>query len=1652
MNIGNITSRLILTIAMACALCGCGRSDTCIEADDFGFAKMAISSRYDASEIFGDQTAEITPWIDGGLILDGNPLYIEVKNFDTNPNDNVGGILSAWCPWYGDSDHDTTLTDFCARLNPCVVSSLCPTPAAISLPITNAPCLMTKGMGLYALLAEPGYDANTSIDTMSNPNPAKSVSLHMGNPHTDYRVPSMDNDGNIADAGGVLYDYENVTHGSTDYYNGKLYFKILDSFYEDNNGQYRVFIKSGVQNGGWDPISFCINIVQTTLFGSGSGNGTDYTGATGGGIIPGIYQAVAAQSGFVNAVQALLTLYIIFAAMGFLMGSIEMTQKELLDRVFKAIIITILIGPNSWNFFNQHIFIWFYEGTGFVINILYQVAASGPGSSNPLDFFFSEEIFIKLSALLLSSPTGWIFVAVYIVMLVYLVQIYFDAAVLYMTSLIMIGVLICIGPIFIALFLFEQTKSYFDNWLKQMMAYSIQMILVYAGILFMTMIIRNQVYNTLGFPTCSVQFPNVGGVTIFEWYFPQILSWSSNPELANIPIPKAHFESAQAVAAQAANEQVAAAAAALAQAQVNLTAANAVVVDQQALAQAQANALVPTQALTYQQAQNQVTMTAAALQAAETQVSTDNAALEQAQADQNTVNELADALQNFGISHTSDSQAQLNNSIIAAQNIVTQYLSAQMSTALGAYNATIAQVAADQIALQEAQIALGANDTQAQRDIISAAATQLSNDTIAQTTAKSSYNALSQSQAAINTALVTSDLAALSSAQTSGTAAQIAAAQAKLNTDSVSQFGQSGTATTIMSTAIANAKATLAADIAVAQRANIAAQSAVAEQVAASSTQSTAAMSQSAQAQAQLQQIASAQAALNSAESNISSVSASPSAVQAQAAAAVANAQAALNSAQAELTSANQSVDAAAASALGGFGFSSSTASSLNNTFCLPYQCTGERYPDLPFLDPNDPYESTLINQMRNGQIGDFGGIAIIVVCVYLMDHFNKTTVSMSKFLSNTQGNMGDSAKAAASAAGGLHSMAMAPVHAADKALGVSAAIKAKRDSVNKFFADAKNKLLDKPWADHKTSSLRSDAVSGGVSSVRKEAEKLSGMSHSEATGFNKNLKNMSYNHTLENLLKIPTSKGGIGMKHNVDAHLAGKNILSKLSLGKASDFKNIAAAELFSKDGQYANLKGKIDYSKLSKADAGKVDKLSNHLKGMLNDKGKQDKFADAYVKAYAHMSNNGVGFLGKRSSIVRSGYKPLSALNSKTKMATELFDKVRGVAGGLNSLHVAPGSQKGGARSTNLSAKNRAKPGTPPVGRTGTPGSMVHGLNHEQGSASNPLGSMPQNLANLKHVGAPVERTGTPNMQGRAKHDPFVLKNESLSNKLKYAIKLTEQEQKEMLETLKKLGFTEAQLSHVTITKKKGPKEISKDKLAGNAAQIAKGRVDDAIVTRSGPGGQGVSHPNPFKHFKDSLDMVNLNGTALTSRQKIFIHADLVEHLMEKGFTLEQISHMKVINAPQGSKDTPSEVGVAEQATIKHEHQGSKDVSEVSSTEHNMTQSAQTEEPRVTQSALSETTALGLAPGGVQVLGTLCIQIEMGHGIKGTMDITVGQGVNLIDVTQGPSSDVQPEKSKYDAPEKPKASARKDAPPKVVTVIKNRGSSDDEDGESFA
>jgi len=552
-------SKIVLTIAMALVLSGCS-GDNCIGADDFGFANITISSRYDSDQITQQHGgSQVAPWINSNFTVTGGPLTILVHSWTPSVDPNNSSYLSAWSPWYGTKENQHSLSDFCERLQEClfVDNQMCS--ATPDAQIGNAPCILRNGIGLYALIPPLGTDPNSSVASQTTP---PGLSFHLGEPTNGYQMIDVDSKGNLRQAGGLVYQYEvegqDADSLKMQYAASRLYFKILDKFYDDNNGQYRISIKSGVFTTNQDPLTYMTNLVTNFLFGTGN----DY------GLIRNLYLGIVNNPGYIMAVSAVLSLYIMFTGFSYLTGNLNISQTELIVRVTKIGIISALLNSQySWSFFNDYLFVYFIGGVQQIIGMIQSAGASGPGASSILAFMLSKQVMAKLFSLLFVEWQGFVYILMFLIALCFVIVVFLQATVIYLSALLAIGMIITMAPIFLCFMLFERTKSLFQNWLKQLISYAIQPIILFTGLTMISMILRQEIYGALGFQVCKRSFPVMNGGagifgsaaskimgsdfsgSLFYWWFPMPMKPGHfSKTTVPIPVPIDHFVGQSGVA------------------------------------------------------------------------------------------------------------------------------------------------------------------------------------------------------------------------------------------------------------------------------------------------------------------------------------------------------------------------------------------------------------------------------------------------------------------------------------------------------------------------------------------------------------------------------------------------------------------------------------------------------------------------------------------------------------------------------------------------------------------------------------------------------------------------------------------------------------------------------------------------------------------------------------------------------------------------------------------------------------------------------------------------------------------------------------------------------------------------------------------------
>jgi type IV secretory pathway VirB6-like protein len=388
----------------------------------------------------------------------------------------------------------------------------------------SAPCLMGDGVGLYALIV-PATDLSSPNESVVK-NIAASLQVAPPNPtsktnnaqkwltfHLGYDVLNLETNKQIyagQHVGGI-----SIHDGLPDYEGGRLYFKILDSYYGDNIGGYNIVIRSGAGDEAPGPIQYVINIVSDVMFNSA------YV----------LYMGIISEPNFSLIVNTSLILFIIFYAICFTLGITDFTQKELLIRVVKlSIVASMLSSSTAEYFYNNYLSAIFHDGLDNLVCLVTNQDGNScmrKGSHNiatndylaildkPWKMIFSKAIFIKLSGFSMS-----VLLFAYILGYLSLILIALSAlqvGIFFTTCIAMIAFLISFSPIYITFLLFNKTRPLFDAWLRVLSSNFLQAIIVIGGFHFLYTLYYDFFYKLLGSRVCTKSYEFLG-VKVFSFW------------------------------------------------------------------------------------------------------------------------------------------------------------------------------------------------------------------------------------------------------------------------------------------------------------------------------------------------------------------------------------------------------------------------------------------------------------------------------------------------------------------------------------------------------------------------------------------------------------------------------------------------------------------------------------------------------------------------------------------------------------------------------------------------------------------------------------------------------------------------------------------------------------------------------------------------------------------------------------------------------------------------------------------------------------------------------------------------------------------------------------------------------------------------------
>jgi type IV secretory pathway VirB6-like protein len=398
-------------------------------------------------------------------------------------------------------------------------------------------CAGTNGQFLVGYIGDS--DPKTAIADIANPNAGgKIINLNK------YAHSDLSKDGNNTNKERLAGAYNEVAPAT-----GRLWLKVLDkgalNYWGDglyhgdgsyipmeltngsNSGEYKVDIVtiSPPKKGFSTLVNNIIDPIRKFI--------------KGDGVTPGLtermYKGVTGNIDFIAGVRAAMAMSIIFFAFTYMLGLSNITQQELFILVVKMSIVITLIGPTSWEFFYKYLFSFFLEGTDDLIRIMSSQFATvldgaqmtGPSVSGTagqttdlavstgnqqadtfaflnqtLERFFTKETNIKILGLMSGFPIGFIMAILIYVAMGFFIFAIMKALLLYLIAIIMTALLLFIAPIFIIFIMFEKTKGMFDKWIKQLMSFALQPILLFTVLAIFNVFIFSAMYTILSFSVC----------------------------------------------------------------------------------------------------------------------------------------------------------------------------------------------------------------------------------------------------------------------------------------------------------------------------------------------------------------------------------------------------------------------------------------------------------------------------------------------------------------------------------------------------------------------------------------------------------------------------------------------------------------------------------------------------------------------------------------------------------------------------------------------------------------------------------------------------------------------------------------------------------------------------------------------------------------------------------------------------------------------------------------------------------------------------------------------------------------------------------------------------------------------------------------------
>jgi type IV secretory pathway VirB6-like protein len=225
----------------------------------------------------------------------------------------------------------------------------------------------------------------------------------------------------------------------------------------------------------------------------------------------GLFESV--RNNFRRAVMLAMTLYVMLLGVRAAFGQIE-SHQEVVQSFIKILVVMYFAVSDGWTVYYPYLIGGIAELATYVANTA-GVDANGDAVGSycvyPASFYPAESVALSLwdtldckmfyylgmspetpfpMTLLIAIAGIWsgniLFSAILILFAIIFILTVIQAVQIYLVSVVVVSIMVYVSPLFIPMVLFQQTKQFFNNWLDELVGYSLYPMVMFAFLALMT--------------------------------------------------------------------------------------------------------------------------------------------------------------------------------------------------------------------------------------------------------------------------------------------------------------------------------------------------------------------------------------------------------------------------------------------------------------------------------------------------------------------------------------------------------------------------------------------------------------------------------------------------------------------------------------------------------------------------------------------------------------------------------------------------------------------------------------------------------------------------------------------------------------------------------------------------------------------------------------------------------------------------------------------------------------------------------------------------------------------------------------------------------------------------------------------------------------